>query len=721
MSVPGSPTASRDGAGDEGVPGNLFRPGHNCWRLEPSTRLAVIIDGENYFRAAREAILAAKSTVFILGWDIHSQLRLVRHRRGDGNPQRLGKLLDHVASKRGVDVYVLSWDFAMIYWLERETLPQYRLDWQTHSRVHFQLDSHHPLGASQHQKVIVVDDVIAFSGGFDLSKWRWDTREHRPRDKRRMDPDGQPYPPFHDVQMAVEGPVAAALGELCRERWERATGDTPRASSRPTADSLWPSSLQPLLRDRDIAIARSMPPYEGTDAVREVEQLYLDMIGTAQRWIYIENQYLSAHSLGEALAARLRENNGPEVVIVLPRETGGWLEQHTMDVLRSRLLRRLREADLHNRLRVFFPQLDAGADVNLMVHAKLMVIDDSLLRIGSANLSNRSMGLDSECDLVVEARSAAHREAIISVCNDLLAEHLDTTPQAVANAVGRRRSLIGAIEELAHGERRLVPLDATVSSEIDQLVPDAALIDPEQPVTPEAFARQFVPLEPEEGLPWRVIGSVLLLLLFAALAAAWRWTGLGEWLDVQALVNQARSLNAHPVTPLLATLGITAAATLAVPITLLIIISVLAFGPVAGFAYALVGGELSAILTYGAGAVAGKDLIQRYAGSRLKRVSEALARRGVLTIVTVRVVPVAPFVIINLVAGASRISFRDFALGTLLGMAPGMAVIALFAEGLLSALRQPDTIGLAGLLLLALGLLTLGLLALRRRTQGTRR
>ncbi len=705
----------------EDNPESIFRPGHNCWRVERSARLAIVIDGQNYFRAVREAILAANSTVFILGWDIHSQLRLVQQRRADGNPEQLGELLDHVASERGVDVYVLSWDFAMIYWLERETLPQFRFNTQTHSRVHFHLDNHHPLGASQHQKVVVVDDVVAFCGGLDLSKWRWDTREHRPRDKRRLDPGGEPYPPFHDVQMAVEGDAAAALGALCRERWEKATGDAPRPTLQPPGDSLWPPSLQPLLRDQGVAIARSLPPYNGTDAVREIEQLYLDMIGTAQRWIYIENQYLSGHSLGEALAARLRESNGPEVVIVLPRETGGWLEQHTMDVLRDRLLQRLKEADLHNRLRVFYPQLDAAADVNLMVHAKLMVIDDSILRVGSANFSNRSMGLDSECDLVVEAGCASSREAIASVRNDLLAEHLDTTGQDVAEAVVRESSLIGAIEELTHGQRRLVPLDSTVSSEMDHLVPDAAIIDPEKPVTSEEFVRQFTPLEPEEGLPWQVIGSALLLLLFAGLAAAWRWTDLGEWLDIQALASQARSLNDHPLTPVLATLGITVAATLAVPITLLVVVSVLAFGPFAGFAYALVGGELSAILTYAAGAVAGKDLIQRYAGNTLQKVSEALARRGILTVVTLRVVPVAPFVIINLVAGASRISFRDFALGTLLGMASGMAVIALFAEGLLSALRQPDSIGFGGVLLLALVLLALGLVALCLRKQKDRR
>jgi phosphatidylserine/phosphatidylglycerophosphate/cardiolipin synthase-like enzyme len=102
----------------------------------------------------------------------------------------------------------------MIYAMEREFSPRDNLKWRTHRRIHFCLDGHHPVGASQHQKIVMVDDAVAFVGGFGLSKWRWDTSDYRPGDPRRTDPDGEPYPPFHDLQMAVDGPAARVLDEL---------------------------------------------------------------------------------------------------------------------------------------------------------------------------------------------------------------------------------------------------------------------------------------------------------------------------------------------------------------------------------------------------------------------------------------------------------------------------------------------------------------------------
>jgi len=694
---------------------SILKPPDNCWRMESAGRVAVAIDGAAYFRAVREALLEARQTVFILGWDIHSQLRLERDRAPDDCPEQLGPLLDYIARERGVEVYVLSWDFAMIYVLERESFPLYSLNWKTHSRVNFHMDDAHPVGASQHQKLVVVDDAIAFCGGFDLSKWRWDTPEHRVQDERRTDPDGKPYPPFHDIQMLVDGDAARALAEVARERWQRVTGRSPAAAGDSSGTDPWPPSLEPLVHNVDVAIARTLPAHRGQAEVREVERLYLDSIAAASDSIYIENQYLTSHSVGDALAARLKEANGPEVVIVLPRETGGWLEQQTMDVLRGRLVARLQEADKHGRLRIYYPRLSDSDEVALMVHAKLMIVDDWLLHLGSSNLSNRSMGLDSECDLAFETGSGAGRRQVISgLRNRLLAEHLGVQTAEVGAALDAAGGLVAAIEDLRSEGRTLQPLDTSVDPAVDRLVPEASIIDPEQPVDPQHLLSSLVEREQQPHAIRRAVVGVGMLVALLGLAAAWRWTPLGEALDLDGLAAQARTLSSHPATPLLVTLAFALAGTLAVPLTLLVLSVVVAFGALYGFFYALAGAVLSALLSYWIGRFAGRDLVRRYAGERLNSVSRQLSRRGLLATITLRVVPVAPYAVVNMVAGASHISLRDFTLGTLLGLLPGLAAIALFGEGLMQSLRDPDRGNLAWL---GAGLLALAALIFWLRRQ----
>ncbi|UCE86446.1 MAG: hypothetical protein JSU66_01535, partial [Deltaproteobacteria bacterium] len=187
--------------------------GRTCWRRPRADRVAVLVDGAAYFAALAEAIERAERQILMLGWDFHSRVRLRRDGRPHALPDELAALLDAaVARRRRLHVYILGWDFAMIYALERESLPLYRLGLRTHRRVHFRLDDRHPVGASHHQKIVVVDDALAFVGGLDITSCRWDTREHRARDPRRRDPGFEEYAPFHDVAMAVDGDAARALG-----------------------------------------------------------------------------------------------------------------------------------------------------------------------------------------------------------------------------------------------------------------------------------------------------------------------------------------------------------------------------------------------------------------------------------------------------------------------------------------------------------------------------
>jgi phospholipase D1/2 len=491
--------------------------------LAGRARAALVVDGLAYFNAFAQAAALARHSILIVGWDFNSSVRLRPEDAEGGEVDQIGAYLTRlVKRRRSLQVYVLDWDFVVIYALQRELLPRFRLARRTHRRFHFRLDSCHPLGAAQHQKIVVIDDALAFVGGFDFAACRWDTPEHRADDPRRIDPWGKTYPPYHDIDIAVDGKAAMALGELVRERWWRATGE--RLPAAPPGLDPWPRTLTPDFRDVEVAIARTEPAYNGTPEAREVERLYVDCIGAARHSLYIENQYLTSSAIGDALAARLAEDDGPEIVIVQPRQCEGWLEQTTMGVLRARLLRRLQAIDRRGRLRVYYPVVAGLGDRRLTVHAKLLIADDRLLRVGSANLNNRSMGLDSECDLAIDAHDdAGLRGRIAAVRARLLAEHLGQPPARVAEAVAKR-GLIWTIESLGSGERGMRPLDPTVEPWLERLVPDAALVDPERPVDAQTLFAMLAPnpdaLSGQRAWLWPAVAAV-----GAALALA-LWLGI---------------------------------------------------------------------------------------------------------------------------------------------------------------------------------------------------
>lgn len=691
-------------------PAFTLTPGHNCWRIERATRLQFLIDGEEYFGALRATLRRARRSIDIIGWDIDSRMRLEPAQDG-GEAESFGELLhDLVMHRRELRARVLNWDYAMLFALEREWLPQFKAPWRWQPRLQFRFDKQHPFGASHHQKIVVVDDRVAFVGGFDIANCRWDTAAHAADDPRRCDQDGKQYGPFHDVHAIVEGPVAAALGELARQRWQRATGRRARdpfgAGSAPPAgeSSPWPPQLPAVLADVDIAIARTEPAYGQQPACTEIRQFYLDAIAAARRHIFIENQYFSAAAIGDALSARLAEENGPAVVVITPQRESGWLEESTMGVLRARLYQRLRAGDAHGRFRPYCPVLETDGGC-LNVHSKVLTIDDEWLTLGSANLSNRSMGLDTECNLILAAaqgeRAPSVRAAIAQLRNRLLGEHLAVAPAVVAAAT-RREGLIGAIESLRGEGRSLSAKMPQPTPELDALIPDQALLDPEQPLAPEQMLSAYVPGRQREPTRSHALLIGCLVIVIGALTVAWRETPLHEYLDIQSLLRFAQRIEQQPLTPLWVMLAYVGAGLVAVPVVLLIAVTAMVFGPWLGIGYALAGSLLSAAVTYALGAKIGRNAIRRLFSRRLHQLDRQLAKRGLVAVTVVRLLPLAPFTVVNLIAGAAQIGWRNFLLGTAIGMLPGIAMTALFVDRVTEALERPSALSVA-LLVTAMG------------------
>lgn len=696
-----------------------------AWRVARAGRARLLVDASNYYGALREALKRARRRILIVGWDIDSRTPLAADPSdtGDDLPLELGPFLAALAERRpGIEIRLLLWDYAMLYALEREPLPRVQLDWTSPPQIALCLDGSLPVAASHHQKLAIVDDAMAFCGGLDLTIRRWDTPAHDPDDDRRVDPKGQSYPPFHDAQMVVDGEAAAALAEIARERWA-AAGNAPLEPA-PADGDPWPADLTPDLREVGVAIARTRPRYGGAAEVREGEATLRAAIAEAERLVYIENQYLTADALGDALIERMLARPALEVLAVVPGEHDGWLEKAAMQAGRVRLMARFRAAGLGDRVRLVTPVVDGEAGpVGVMVHAKIVVVDDRSLRIGSSNLNNRSMGLDTECDVVVLGRDDDSRRSIRRLRDSLIAEHTGRSVDEVAEALDGSGSVLGAFERLSGaGRRGLRPVadDPTLGEAVPE--PVAALADPDRPI-PELISLEAL-RPPRSARRWLKRWPVAAVALVAfVLVLAWRYSPLGEWAEVEHLAAPMRAVAASGWAPL-AVLGIYLAAGLTMfPITVLIGVTAMVFGPWEGVLYSGVGSIAGALVGYALGRFMGDraPVPWRSRDGRLARLIRTFADNGVIGMASLRMLPVAPFTLINLAAGVVRIRFVDFALGSTLGLAPGIVAFNLMGVQFAAVLTEgrPEDVGLLVGLLLAWVLVSVLLQRVINRRLGT--
>ncbi len=467
----------------------LLRPGETCWRRVRAERASVLLDSCAYFAAAKSAMAKAKQSIHLLGWAFDPLTQLEPDAQGGGPvDDQVGGFLKELALNRpGLDVRVLIWKSALPIAASQHFFPHRARACFKNTPVRFRLDASVPLGACHHQKVLVIDDRVAFCGGGDITTDRWDTPLHLDDDTRRRMPSGGIHDPRHEVMMCVEGEAAQALGDLFRRRWRRASGaDLPAPGGKTSGSppSPWPDGVTASFTGVTLGIARTEPAWRRYPEVRESEALHLAGISAAKRCIYLENQYVASPVIGAALAARLEEADGPEVLIISTEHSPSWFDRMTMDKTRSALLRRLQTADRFGRFHAYCPETRAGKTI--IVHCKATVIDDVLLRVGSTNLNMRSAGFDSECDLAIEAEPGAAgaqtRAAIAAHRTRTLAHFLGCTAAQFEAATASGGGLAAAIEALDRGpQRRLRRLGPVRIGAAAHLIADFHLGDPTAP------------------------------------------------------------------------------------------------------------------------------------------------------------------------------------------------------------------------------------------------
>ena len=458
------------------------------WRYARATRASVIVDAEHYFRHMQDAMLKAERRVLLIGWDFDTRIHLAHGRRwwqrpsDASHPSRLGSFIPWLSRKRPrLHIYILKWSVGAIKLMLRGAMTLDLLRWFPRRRIDFKSDTAHPLGGSHHQKIVIIDDRLAVCGGIDMTSGRWDTRDHETDDPDRTLPNGKAYGPWHDATMMVEGPIAEALGDLGRDRWHVAGGKH-LSPVEPTEGERWPEALEAQFENVEIGIARTRAEHKDTAQICEIADLFEQQILGARKLIYAESQYFASRRIAEALCKRLLQPDPPEVLIVHPVTADGWLEQQAMDHAKAELVRTLGEADPHNRFNLYVPYTD---ETPIYVHSKVMIVDDRIVRVGSANMNNRSMGLDSECDLFIDADRPGNghaAEAIARLRYSLLAEHCGLKPDEVPALLEQAGSMRGMIEALGTSRRRtLRRFELEETGAVEQALAESAFLDPENP------------------------------------------------------------------------------------------------------------------------------------------------------------------------------------------------------------------------------------------------
>lgn len=483
--------ANETGAGYAAHPHDLSGEAESgIWRYAMAERVSVIVDAADYFAVMQQAMLNARSRIFMIGWDFDTRIHLAAGRRwfekGSKRtyPSRLGSFFVWLVRKRpALEIRILKWSFGVFKFVIRSSMWADLLRWWPHRRIDFKFDSAHPVGCSHHQKIVVLDNRLAVCGGIDMTVKRWDDREHLEEQEYRKTPWGRRYGPWHDATMMMEGDVALALAELGGERWGRA-GGKPLKPIPPRSDSLWPEALPVQFENVEVGISRTVARHRDWNQVREIETLFTQHIRRARHTIYAESQYFASRAIAEAVVARLGEDDPPEIVVVHPANADGWLEQQAMDHARAELVRTIEAADRHGRFSLWMPYT---GDTPIYVHAKILIVDDKVFRIGSANMNNRSLGLDSECDVSIDCARPINGHCgpvIRGLRHSLLAEHCGVAEDEIADLLDEAGSIRAFIERAGRQEgvrRTLRRYHPPELSAVELALAESAVLDPESP------------------------------------------------------------------------------------------------------------------------------------------------------------------------------------------------------------------------------------------------
>ncbi|ADQ84568.1 VTT domain-containing protein [Methylovorus sp. MP688] len=685
----------------------------NTWHAAQATHAALLVDCANYYRALYHAICEARHSIFILGWDIDSRIELLRGEEAASAscPPMLYELLTWKAGQNpAIQIYLNRWNYSVFLAAERESFSEFKWKWQDADNIHFVFDGQLPLGASHHQKVVVVDDELAFCGGMDVAIARWDKREHHTEDDRRVDPDGtlklgakKEFGPYHDIQAVVAGPVVQPLATLVRERWHQATGKHAIPTRMPDSDALpavWPKFAKPALTNIRTAVALTQPAFLRQPVRTQIKQLYLDMIARAEQFIYMENQFFTQKDIARALNKRLKERPGLRALLISCDRPQGIMERKSMYTGRVHFKELLEAGGVGGRVVMAYPaSSEHGEEKAIRIHSKLMVVDDHYLRVGSSNINRRSMTLDTECDLMFEAHDEATQQAIAGMRNDLIREHTGRELDDIQQLISSGASVQTFLEDIPHSRQHLRRIndEAYRHERFSRIA--TWLADPAHPLLPRLITSRGQRKQFRASIPPKLVIAVLAII---ALVLAWKVTPLSEYATPEKIVpllekvkNTAWAFPAGMAAYIVGTL-------IFFPHMIMTATVVIVFPPMEAFLIAMLGSLVSCIIGFFAGKQLGEDSLRALTGRYAKNIAHYADKGGLVGLTLLRLVPIAPYTVVNLALGMMNVPFWRLMAATVLGMLPGTAVSVLLGQSALSFWKHPD---MHNMLLLGGGLL----------------
>lgn len=468
-------------------------PGSNCWKLSRADYAGVLVDGRDYYLNFYNCLLTAKRFVLIAGWQFDSQVRLLRGddaRDAPFSTELLAFLKQRCKAVPSLQIRILAWDYSPLLALEREWMQRIVFDWMTPENIRFHFDGRHPSGACHHEKLVIVDGRVAFVGGVDLARGRWDDRQHDLTNPHRVE-KSEPQKPYHDLMAVVQGPIVSELIAHFRARWVAATDEalaleavrTPKVPFRSPEALRLPACQVGISRTGTIT---TDPPCSH----REVERLHEIAVLSAERLVYVETQYFTARSMHDALVERFRDRRRSPlwVVLMMPRGADTTKEALALGDAQNQLLASLEEHAESSGSKLYVlcsaGRRADGERVPTFIHSKVLIVDDRLLSIGSANWTNRSLALDTELNLSWECGNASDPlgRSIAAIRASLLAEHAGIDQQAALLDIEQLPQALDHLLEQGTKLQRCRPaLDASSSGE--PAVHVERIFDSDKPLT----------------------------------------------------------------------------------------------------------------------------------------------------------------------------------------------------------------------------------------------